>query len=195
MKPAEKSVLRQHFRNLRKQLAGTQRFSAQAKIAEHVIFWIQEQRPNAVAVYRAVGSEVVVESIRSFCHDQGIVVLLPICLEGGMKYSELSPDSQFQKDFHGITVPIFPKIRERQEMQNWRILTLVPGISFDRFGGRLGQGAGHYDRFLASRLPGELFMGVGFEVQISAEKLPRDEWDMPMDYLLSEIGIKQMSCE
>lgn len=195
MKPAEKSVLRQHFRNLRKQLAGTQRFSAQARIAEHVIDWIQKHQPNAVAVYMATGSEVDVQSIREFCHQQGIVVLLPICTEGGMQYSELSPDTHFQSDAHGIAVPILPRILGRHLMSGWRILTLVPGVSFDRFGGRLGQGAGHYDRFLASRLPAEFFMGVGFEVQISAEPLPLEEWDKPMDYLVTENGIQQTSCE
>jgi hypothetical protein len=60
---------------------------------------------------------------------------------------------------------------------------LVPGRLFDLYGTRLGRGGGWYDRFL-SRLPASWpRIGVAFADQIYAERLVRNAWDEPMDFL------------
>lgn len=61
-------------------------------------------------------------------------------------------------------------------------VVLVPGLAFDLNGGRLGRGAGFYDRFLASVSPQTRLVGVAFDEQI-VEKTPRDAFDLPVDAL------------
>ena len=61
-------------------------------------------------------------------------------------------------------------------------LVLVPGLAFDLDGGRLGRGAGFYDRFLASLSPKTRLIGVALDEQI-VEKTPRDRFDLPVDAL------------
>ncbi len=63
---------------------------------------------------------------------------------------------------------------------------MVPGLAFDRHGGRLGFGAGYYDRFLARLRPGAAIVGVsdGFLV----ERVPMDEHDIAMTHLATEAG-------
>ena len=61
-------------------------------------------------------------------------------------------------------------------------LVLVPGLAFDLDGGRLGRGAGFYDRFLASLPPKTRLIGVALDEQIVA-KTPRDAFDLPVDAL------------
>lgn len=72
-------------------------------------------------------------------------------------------------------------------------LVLLPGLAFDRTGGRLGRGAGFYDRFLSTlrETPGRATAcGVCLARQILPEgrTVPRDEWDEPLDALLCETG-------
>lgn len=67
---------------------------------------------------------------------------------------------------------------------------LVPGLAFDRLGGRLGFGAGFYDRFLSRLHPEVLRIGVsdGFIV----DRLPVDEHDVSMTHLASEAGVMRL---
>lgn len=74
-------------------------------------------------------------------------------------------------------------------------LVLVPGVAFDRVGGRLGRGAGFYDRFLASwrdrPMTGggvrRLAVGVGFATQV-VELVPTDPHDERLDGLVTDAG-------
>lgn len=61
-------------------------------------------------------------------------------------------------------------------------LVLVPGLAFDLNGGRLGRGAGFYDRFLATLPKTTRLIGVALDEQI-VEKTPRDAFDLPVDAL------------
>ena len=67
-------------------------------------------------------------------------------------------------------------------------LILVPGLAFDRRGGRLGRGGGMYDRFLAGvTAAGVPTIGVGFACQLVPE-VPRERHDVPLDAVVTEAG-------
>jgi len=72
-------------------------------------------------------------------------------------------------------------------------LILVPGLAFDSNRGRLGQGAGFYDRYLEKALqlrkvPGSysgatgplLLVGITLD-ELMVESVPRDRFDLPVD--------------
>lgn len=62
---------------------------------------------------------------------------------------------------------------------------LVPGVAFDSRGGRLGYGAGFYDRLLANR-PSQAWLVAGaFEIQM-IEHVPMQERDVPVDVIVTE---------
>ncbi len=61
-------------------------------------------------------------------------------------------------------------------------LILVPGVAFDVSGGRVGRGAGFYDRLL-SRITGPR-CGVAFDEQI-VDTVPSESHDLTMDYILT----------
>jgi 5,10-methenyltetrahydrofolate synthetase len=56
---------------------------------------------------------------------------------------------------------------------------LIPGIVFGKDGGRIGRGAGYYDRYL-SLFKGIPRLGVAYSVQIKST-LPQNAMDMRMD--------------
>jgi len=68
---------------------------------------------------------------------------------------------------------------------------IVPGLAFDREGGRLGYGAGFYDRFFrgleAVGLPMPVRIGVCYEDQI-VPKVPMETHDYAVDWVVTENG-------
>jgi 5-formyltetrahydrofolate cyclo-ligase len=65
---------------------------------------------------------------------------------------------------------------------------LLPLLAFDGVGGRLGSGAGYYDRALAFRRESPAppwLIGIGFACQ-EVEHIPMAEWDVPLDLVVTE---------
>ncbi|MNI15577.1 5-formyltetrahydrofolate cyclo-ligase family protein [compost metagenome] len=74
-------------------------------------------------------------------------------------------------------------------------VVFVPGLAFDRQGGRLGYGKGYYDRLQASwkqdsgfALKPPVWIGLAFSQQLVPE-VPMDGHDAYMDMLITEEGI------
>lgn len=63
-------------------------------------------------------------------------------------------------------------------------LIFCPLVGFDRNGGRLGQGGGHYDRYFA-RFPDVPRIGVGWSVQ-EIDAIPAESTDIMLDAILTE---------
>ena len=72
-------------------------------------------------------------------------------------------------------------------------LILVPGLSFDQRGTRLGSGLGCYDRFLRSLPKGILFLAVCFDYQVSKQPLPVDSHDIPIHAICTPSGLTRIS--
>lgn len=64
-------------------------------------------------------------------------------------------------------------------------VVLAPGLAFDASGGRLGRGAGYYDRFLSRGGLGDRACGVAFERQI-VDTVPVEGHDLPMRWVVTE---------
>lgn len=63
-------------------------------------------------------------------------------------------------------------------------IILCPLLGFDRNGGRLGQGGGHYDRYFA-RYPNALRIGVAWSIQ-ELDAVPCESTDFALDAILTE---------
>jgi 5-formyltetrahydrofolate cyclo-ligase len=64
-------------------------------------------------------------------------------------------------------------------------VVIVPGLGFTGRGDRLGQGGGHYDRFLARLAPGTLTIGVCFAEQL-LDELPTEPHDRAVDHVVTD---------
>lgn len=65
---------------------------------------------------------------------------------------------------------------------------MVPGVAFDRNGGRLGNGAGYYDRLLKKVRTDTVAVGVCFEAQL-VEQVIMDADDVSMDIVITEKAV------
>jgi 5-formyltetrahydrofolate cyclo-ligase len=64
-------------------------------------------------------------------------------------------------------------------------LALVPGVAFDVWGGRLGFGAGFYDRLLGQLPRGVPKVGMAFDFQI-IPRLPHQPHDVLLDAIVTD---------
>lgn len=63
-------------------------------------------------------------------------------------------------------------------------LIVTPLVGFDRHGGRIGQGAGHYDRAF-QQFPGARRLGFAWSVQ-ETNAVPHDPWDVALHAIVTE---------
>jgi len=68
-------------------------------------------------------------------------------------------------------------------------LIVVPGVAFDRNGGRMGYGAGFYDRYFKKinkdNMGRVVKLALAYDFQIF-EKIPMNEQDVPVGYIITE---------
>ncbi len=130
---------------------------------------------------------------RTLCENKKTVI--PYCTRdpGGIKVLglwRLEDLSELVPGTWGILEP--PRIRwdepERKVHPQSLDLIMVPGVGFDRQGGRIGNGAGYYDRLLQSVRRDALVTGVCYESQIFSN-LPMMEHDVYMDRVITENNV------
>ena len=90
-------------------------------------------------------------------------------------YDDLSPGK------YDIPEPVPEKCEQVRDFSSG--LCLVPGLSFDYQGYRLGFGKGYYDRFL-SRFGG-ITAGICY-AKCTVSELPRGVYDRAVDILITE---------
>ncbi len=145
-------------------------------------------RFRIVAAYAPQGSELdplpVLEAILGF--DPGFATpVLPVALDktSPLAFRHWNRQDRLVPDAFGILAP--PKSAP-ELVPN---LIIAPLLAFDRKGGRLGQGAGHYDRTLARlRKDRPVFLlGLGYAGQ-ELDAVPQDRHDQRLDAILTETG-------
>ena len=182
--PLDKTALRIRMRALRRLLA--EQVPDAAERAARKLPLSRFSRFRIVAAYQAQGSEVdpqpVLDAILGF--DPGFATpVLPVALDktSPLAFRYWNPQDRLVPDAFGIPAP--PKSAP-ELVPN---LVITPLLAFDRKGGRLGQGAGHYDRTLAKlRRDRPVFMlGLAFSGQ-EVEELPQERHDQRLDAILTE---------
>ncbi|MCG6882553.1 MAG: 5-formyltetrahydrofolate cyclo-ligase [Silicimonas sp.] len=114
------------------------------------------------------------------------VVCLPLTHGRGspLTFHRWTPETRMVPDGFGVPVP-----EDTEEVVPATLV--VPMLAFDRFGHRLGYGAGHYDRTLAKLRPMAPVLAVGFafEAQFVETPLPSEPTDQPLDLIVTEAAI------
>ncbi len=141
---------------------------------------------DTVLFYVSRGSEVPTGALRAAARRAGKRVAAPRCDSAtrGMSF-RLFEEAALAPGAHGI---LEPPADAPPAPLGPGTLVLVPGSAFDRSGGRLGMGAGYYDRWRAGEGAGLAAVGLAFEAQVFP-KVPAAPWDLPVDWLVTEAGV------
>lgn len=175
---AEKAALRRAARALRRAA-----FHSQAGAALANLFPPGLLAASPAAGYWPMGSEIDPRPLLLRLRAHGADLLLPrIGVHGGLpEFLPWRPDAPLTPDAYGVPAPA-PAAGAPQQPR----LLLVPLLAFDRSGGRLGQGGGHYDRVLAQLQPqGALAVGLAYAAQ-ELPAVPREPHDQTLDWVVTE---------
>ncbi len=116
-----------------------------------------------------------------WCNEHGELELFPLLsmdeLAVGM-YKILEPKAELRK------------LPEKQVAATDLDLVMVPGVAFDRHGGRMGHGKGYYDKLLQHARPDTPLIALAFECQLFPE-IPTAGHDIFMDKIITETAIYQ----
>lgn len=84
-----------------------------------------------------------------------------------------------KKGAYGILEPSVVKTADEKDID----VILVPGLAFDRHGGRMGFGKGYYDRLLETSIAVKI--GLCYDFQLF-DTIPTESHDVPMDFIITE---------
>ena len=181
---AEKDRLRTYFKEKRKALREEEKKALNQAIADRVLHSAAFRYASTLLAYAPKGEEVDILPICEIALQKGKKLAFPRCFgEGEMSFHFVSSLSELSPGKYGI---LEPSADAPFFSFSPATLCLVPGLSFDRFGYRLGYGKGYYDRFL-SHFEGTA-LGVVY-ADFIRENLPNGSFDFSVSALVSENGI------
>ncbi len=116
----------------------------------------------------------------------GVTVLLPIAGEPGpMSWAHYTGPDSLEPARHGLLEPSGPVLPPAAIGD--AAVILVPALAVDRRGGRLGRGAGFYDRTLPLAAPDAWLVGVVYDDDL-VDLLPTEDHDVRMTHVLTPAG-------
>ena len=172
--------MRQKLRNFRNQLTPEEVAFKSRQITDALIHSDLFQNCASVFTYSDIQNEVRTGPVIEHCFNIGKPVFIPVTRNGDMFFSQISASDPLKKAAFGISEPANPVSAEPDS----KSLFLIPGLGFDERGGRIGYGAGYYDKYLFCR-PSLCLLGMCFEGQI-VDALPTEKTDIFMDAILTE---------
>lgn len=185
--PSEKSRLRAQLRQRRKELAQSVPDAPERVCAHLGLSGIPAFA--CYAGYYAVGSELDPSPLIRKLARTGALFAMPAAERPDAPLAFRTWDSRDLpvRDIFGIPSPPHTAPELHPD------LIICPLLGFDRKGGRLGQGGGHYDRTIANlRATKPVFvLGLAYAGQ-EVEELPMEPHDQRLDAILTETGYIQV---
>lgn len=141
--------------------------------------------PAPVALYCPMGTELSTIPLMKTLKKEGVPTALPRTQGDSLAFHSWIWDDGLQEDHFGFLGPKEDAARVDPQ------LFIIPMLAFDEAGHRLGYGQGHYDRTL-EHYPEATKVGFAYSGQ-QLEAIPTDQYDVPMDFVVTEAGIETFS--
>ena len=184
-----KKELRKRFRTIRKELGEERRSELDARIEENLASLPEFAEMDVLLAYLDFGPEVRTRGIIQRAWEAGKTVALPWCVPGTyeMRWFKITSFDDLVRSPLGVEEPQLLDENEQLLGTEERCMALVPGLTFDAAGYRLGYGGGFYDTFLA-KFSG-VSVGLCREVQLSQDLIAEgiiDVHDLPAQLVVTE---------
>jgi 5-formyltetrahydrofolate cyclo-ligase len=117
-------------------------------------------------------------------------IVVPYCVDGELELFWLEAMDELELGMYRILEPK----NELRDVVHKRLqpgdldLIMVPGVAFDKNGGRTGHGKGYYDKLLEHAKPETPLVALAFECQMFDE-IPMDHHDIFMDKVVTENNV------
>ena len=132
-----------------------------------------------VSLYVAMQDEIDPEPLATALYARGHDLALPALIDRTtMRFLAWRPGDPLDYGLMKLRQPLLSAPECAPD------LIVTPLTGFDRRGGRIGYGAGHYDRAF-QRYAGAHRIGLAWAIQ-EVDSIPHDPWDVPLDAIVTE---------
>lgn len=188
----EQEELRHRLRAARCALPEPARDEASQAVCRHVIAAEVFKQARSLSAYLAVNGELELRPVieQAWAADKN--VCLPVVTGGRGTVLEFRPftsATRLTTNRYGIEEPESDASGCPTDKLD---LVLCPIVAFDDHGTRVGMGGGYYDATFKLRLDNQsdrpVLLGVAYAAQRVSSKLEQNEWDVPLDGVVTEAG-------
>ena len=189
----DKHALRRQLKAARNAIPLPARHRAARTALRHALRHGLLLRARRIGFYLPQGGEFDVRPLLELARRMGTACYLPVLSKRGrvMRFGRVVTETHMRTNRYGIPEPVDAKALRARQLD----LLFMPLVGFDDRGYRLGMGGGFYDATLSFMRHRRLWrkprlIGVAYACQ-RVEALPHDPWDMPLDAVLTETGLRR----
>uniref|UniRef100_A0A7C4QTC7 5-formyltetrahydrofolate cyclo-ligase n=1 Tax=Schlesneria paludicola TaxID=360056 RepID=A0A7C4QTC7_9PLAN len=188
--PLTKQAIREQAHALRQ--AQPQKDELSRQIVARFMALPEYQAARTVLFYLDVRSEVRTRHSLPEALASGKRIVVPYCVDGELELFHLESTDELAVGMYKILEPR-PELRtlaaKRVDVAALDLI-MVPGVAFDRRGGRTGHGKGYYDKLLEHARRDTPLVGLAFECQLF-DAIPMQPHDVFMDKVITETAVYQ----
>lgn len=184
MRPEERAALRKAKIKSRDAYSVEERQLRSQQISEQILASPEFRQARTILLYKGIRGEVRLDQIEQavqFMPEKRLAYPLCVSTTEMIALYPVAADA-WGKGYCGILEPV----RERSiEIAPEEIdLVICPCTVFDEAGGRMGMGAGFYDRYL-EQCTHAVVAAAAFECQ-KTDRVPLEPWDKTMEIVFTE---------
>lgn len=175
----DKKELRKQVRIMKRQFSAAQLKQMSAEVIRKLLSEPEVKRSEVILMYYSLNDEVDTHGVIDTLVSEGKTVLLPVVTaDTEMELRKYTGKDDLRGGFFDIMEPVGEVFRDYGKID----VAVIPGMSFDLQGNRLGRGKGYYDRFLP-KIPNAYKIGLCFPFQ-KFPAIPIDKYDIKMDVVI-----------
>lgn len=180
----DKASCRSYFKGLRKSISD--KAIKDKSIIDKLLNTAEYINAKTVLCYVSLNNEIATDDLINHSLSVNKRVAVPYCADnnGNMDFYYIDSIGDLYIQSFGIREPDINKCKKVESFSNSVII--LPGLSFDEKGNRLGYGKGYYDRFLQKHKL--LSVGLCYD-DFVVDTLPTDEYDKKVDIIVTDKNV------
>ena len=165
----------------------------EAGIEQRLVVLPEFTQTEVLLAYLDFGPEVRTRGIIQAAWDAGKTVALPWCVPSTheMRWFKITSFDDLVRSSLGVEEPVPVDENEQSLGTGERMMALVPGLTFDPHGYRLGYGGGFYDTFL-SAFPG-VSVALCRSKFLQDDPIDRDVHDLSVGIIVTDAEVVRLS--
>ena len=180
----EKAAARRWARQTRAAFTPEQRAAFGAAMAQRLCLLPQWQAAQTVFCFASQGPEPDTLPLLQAALAEGKQLCVPRCTGPGvMELRQIRSFEELVPGAYGILEPpMTAPLTDPDDVD----LAILPCLTCNHLGQRLGQGGGYYDRFLSNYRGGTVLL---CREKLIREEIPLEPHDYPIPWVLTEVGL------
>jgi len=180
-----KKSLRKKYIEQRNNIDSEIRNKIDEKIINYIISSEEYISAKNIFTFVGIGSEINTKALIEKALEEGKNVYVPLCIsKSKMEAKKITNLDELKENRLGLLEP-------SDDSENINIekidLSIIPCLSVDKEGYRLGYGGGFYDRFFSHKTWKDAF--VICREDFISDQLPHDDFDVKFNIIVSESGV------